>query len=570
MKNILLSAFALMLTLSQAQAQCTPDVSITTPGIYPDTITNLPLGTVNVFYDTDIQLRILTDTTIAPGLDVTVIDITVDSVGGLPAGFSYACNPVNCVFEAGTNGCIRLSGTNANAGVYDLSVYVTFNGELFGFPVSAPAIISGYRIELIGAAIPVADFSASTNTLCEDLTVTFTDQSLNNPTSWFWTFQGGTLPNSTDQNPEVLYSTPGVYDVTLVATNAAGSDTVVQTGTITVNAKPLAKITPTGIVEVCAGQSTVLTANPGAGFTYQWFRYGNLLVGETAQTLNTNQGGQYKVKVTDTAVGCTKRSGLRTVQVNALPVVSITAQGPTTFCKNASVVLEAIGSPGFTYQWTAGGVDIPGATNPTYTATTSEYYRVRATDANGCSKLSPGTVTATLPLPNNAITESGPLSFCVGDSVILSASPVAGNTFQWEENFISIPGETDPDYTAFTSGKYTFTVTGTNGCSRRSAVRNVDVNCRMMGISEALPLDVNVFPNPANEYFRIELSVPESGNATIELFDMTGKMVETLQDGNMEKGIYTLETSTDDLMPGLYLIRTTVGNQVVNSRLMID
>ena len=75
---------------------------------------------------------------------------------------------------------------------------------------------------------PTADFSGNPLSGCAPMTVNFTDLSLNTPTSWNWTFTGGTPASSTLQNPSVTYNTPGTYSVTLVATNASGSDTRIK------------------------------------------------------------------------------------------------------------------------------------------------------------------------------------------------------------------------------------------------------------------------------------------------------------------------------------------------------
>ena len=85
-----------------------------------------------------------------------------------------------------------------------------------------------------GANAPVADFVGTPLQICAGSTVTFTDQSAFTPTSWSWSFPGGTPSTSTSQNPTITYSTAGVYDVTLTATNANGSDPEVKTGYITV------------------------------------------------------------------------------------------------------------------------------------------------------------------------------------------------------------------------------------------------------------------------------------------------------------------------------------------------
>ena len=89
---------------------------------------------------------------------------------------------------------------------------------------------------------PIANFSGSPTTLIEGSTVDFTDLTAGSPTSWSWTFTGGTPASSTSQNPTVTYDTPGTYDVTLVATNSLGNDTETKTGYI--------EVLPTG-TQVC-------------------------------------------------------------------------------------------------------------------------------------------------------------------------------------------------------------------------------------------------------------------------------------------------------------------------------
>lgn len=71
---------------------------------------------------------------------------------------------------------------------------------------------------------PIADFSADSTTIVEGSSVLFTDLSLNDPASWNWTFPGGQPGTSTEQNPVVVYNTPGTYSVALVVVNAAGND----------------------------------------------------------------------------------------------------------------------------------------------------------------------------------------------------------------------------------------------------------------------------------------------------------------------------------------------------------
>lgn len=80
----------------------------------------------------------------------------------------------------------------------------------------------------------IANFEGSPTFVVEGGMVQFTDLSANNPIAWEWTFEGGTPTSSTDQNPIVQYQLPGVYSVTLKATNLYGNNTLTKTNYITV------------------------------------------------------------------------------------------------------------------------------------------------------------------------------------------------------------------------------------------------------------------------------------------------------------------------------------------------
>lgn len=69
------------------------------------------------------------------------------------------------------------------------------------------------------------------------------------------------------------------------------------------------------------------------------------------------------------------------------PSASINAGGSTTFCMGESVTLSANTNSNFTYQWKRNNINIPGATNATYAATSSGNYTVEITNM-GCSSIS--------------------------------------------------------------------------------------------------------------------------------------------------------------------------------------
>lgn len=56
-----------------------------------------------------------------------------------------------------------------------------------------------------------------------------------------------------------------------------------------------ATISPSGVVVTCKGVPQTFTANTGIGYTYQWFKNGNIIVGATSSTYSSNKPANYQV-----------------------------------------------------------------------------------------------------------------------------------------------------------------------------------------------------------------------------------------------------------------------------------
>ena len=129
-----------------------------------------------------------------------------------------------------------------------------------------------------------------TNHICPGTCTNFTNLSVN-ATSFIWDFPGANPSVSFDANPQnICYSTPGTYPVTLIATNATGSDTLTLNNFVTVYPFPA----PQGISQ----NGDTLFANPGA-VSYQWYHDGNLIPGATDYFYIATGGGNYNVVATD-------------------------------------------------------------------------------------------------------------------------------------------------------------------------------------------------------------------------------------------------------------------------------
>lgn len=84
--------------------------------------------------------------------------------------------------------------------------------------------------------VPMADFIAENTTVALGCFTNFHDQSTGVPTSWSWTFEGGSPASSDERNPsDIYYTAAGTYEVSLTVSNENGSDTKTLTAYITVD-----------------------------------------------------------------------------------------------------------------------------------------------------------------------------------------------------------------------------------------------------------------------------------------------------------------------------------------------
>jgi len=83
---------------------------------------------------------------------------------------------------------------------------------------------------------PIADFEASMTLIPEGCEIGFTSLSMGPPELYEWTFEGGIPSTSNEKNPSgIQYNQTGFYNVTLVVSNALGSDTLTKTNYIEVS-----------------------------------------------------------------------------------------------------------------------------------------------------------------------------------------------------------------------------------------------------------------------------------------------------------------------------------------------
>ena len=82
---------------------------------------------------------------------------------------------------------------------------------------------------------PTAFLESPKNIVCINEAVQFNDVSEDgDPTTWTWSFPGGTPSSSTLENPTIIYANPGKYNVSLTVSNSAGSNSITLTDYVSV------------------------------------------------------------------------------------------------------------------------------------------------------------------------------------------------------------------------------------------------------------------------------------------------------------------------------------------------
>jgi hypothetical protein len=89
---------------------------------------------------------------------------------------------------------------------------------------------------------------------------------------------------------------------------------------------------------------------------------------------------------------------------------------------------------------------------------------------------------------------------------------------------------------------------------------------------EALPLTFELgqnYPNPFNPTTTIEFSLPKAGHVSLILYDMLGREIEKLVDGELAAGRYRAVWNARGYATGMYVYRLQAGDYVAVKRLLL-
>lgn len=295
----------------------------------------------------------------------------------------------------------------------------------------------------------------------------------------------------------VVWSTNSVrtYNITGETGTATPSGTHAPYLAVTYNCPGISSITASGpATNPCPNASFALSGSAtGTIASYSWngpLGFSSSLPNPTV-TSGLPSSGTYTLTVTD-ATGCSA-SATTVVVVNPTPVADIVALTSTAFCDGGDATLEAA-VPGLNYQWYEGTTAIAGATNQSYTTTITGNYKVRVTDAIGCSALTT-VATPTVLLSTPAVNPGDTVLLCSGDNGTVTVNTngiTSGITFQWQKNGVDIPAAMGSSYLVSATGVY------------KCVLSVPAIGCTTT--SEEVVVTVNDYPLPAVSYSGTTLS----------------------------------------------------------------
>lgn len=358
-----------------------------------------------------------------------------------------------------------------------------------------------------------ANFTSSTQNICVDQAIDFTDLSQNNPNSWLWLFEGGIPAFSTDQNPKgVLYPNPGSFDVTLIVSDGSDMDTLEQKNYI--NVAPQAEVNLGDDQSLCNVGTIVLDI--GLGYSsYSWS------TGSTSQWIIVDEPGKYWVTVTNTT-GCV---GSDTINITNNTPIPLNLGEDQSICNGGEIVLDA-GMGYSTYIWS------DGSTGQKIIADEPGTYWITVTNAAGCSGSDTINIVNDSPPPVDLGVD---IQICTGSNATLG---IAEN---YEQYFWST-GETTPEIVVSIPGDYWLKVINAGGCENSDTV------------------SIFNFAGPSFESI---------------VFPSGGKMIVNGSGGNppyeyaLQNQIFQSENEFENLIPGEYLVFIRDINNCVNDTVAI-
>jgi len=386
--------------------------------------------------------------------------------------------------------------------------------------------------------------------------------SAENYTSLMWTTDGdGTFDDPTLMNP--VY-TPGEEDIanaetqlTLTAYQTACNDASIS-NSLSINPLPTPQLS--GDAMVCQGYEGYTYATPDVeGCNYLWeVTGGTIMEGqETSQVvIMWDNMGEGKVVLTETVSETLCAASVEMdITINATPTPQIS--GMDAVCLNSTdEAYSTMMVEGNTFDWAITGGTITAGQNTNEISVTWDETgegMIQLTETiteTGCMAVNTYDVTVNH-LPIVELGED--FEMCHNHIKELDAGHPNAASWIWSTGETSQVITVDSTGVGFSgSENISVVVTDEKGCEGSSEVTMTIQNCT--GIPESIyDLGINVFPNPNDGNFTLELNAEQPDEVRIKVVDARGAIVYSNERISIQ-GNHTMRISLNDLQEGMYYL----------------
>lgn len=415
----------------------------------------------------------------------------------------------------------------------------SYDGNWGAFPYFKSGLILACDMQngvfILGATAfaPAANF-ASPASICSGTAFSFTNTSTNTPTSYNWNMPGASITTSTLQNPTVSYATGGVYNATLIAANASGTNSIVKS--ITVTASPVVSV---GNTTICPGNTSTLTASGAT--TYSWN------TGATTAQIAVTPSVTTVYTVTGTNGSC---SNTKTVSVTLSNTLAVNATASNSIiCSGSTTTLTGAGAT--SYSWSTGGTTSQISVSPTVTTV----YTVTGTTGSCSNTKTVSVAVNAAPVVNVASTST---LLCSGQSVTLTGSGAVSYT--WMPGSITgNPIALSPTVTT----SYSATGTGTNSCTKTTVITVSVSACTGITSANGTPANSDIIPNPNNGNFIIRSGTTEAFD--IKVFNALGQEIRSAR-GNLSE----VNVDVSEEGKGMYFVLISINGTSKNLKVIVE
>lgn len=124
----------------------------------------------------------------------------------------------------------------------------------------------------------------------------------------------------------------------------------------------------------------------------------------------------------------------------------------------------------------------------------------------------------------------------------------------------------DDDTVAYSYRIYAYNCEGNSSYSNEAFLYN---NNLTSGNPEIITQNINIYPNPADDFFTIQLNDEIAGTGQVKIYDMTGRLVKTIEIKKLYNKGGQKVLSVNSLQEGLYILTVSINGKTENKKIIV-